>query len=129
MCSSARLHSPAELELLVSDSVEGGLLDASEEEIIRNIFDFGARQVHQVMTPRPRVEAVAHDTPLPDLLKQMVESKYSRLPVYEEDLDRDSNVLEVLIGRLRRKLDPDKTLNPIETLRGRGYRLSLARSH
>jgi two-component system response regulator PhoP len=42
--------------------------------------------------------------------------------VYAEDLDPDSNVLEVLVGRLRRKLDPDRTLQPIETLRGRGYR-------
>ena len=45
--------------------------------------------------------------------------------IYEEDADRDSNVIEVFIGRLRRKLDPDGTLNPIETLRGRGYRLTL----
>lgn len=44
--------------------------------------------------------------------------------IYEEDADRDSNVIEVFIGRLRRKLDPDGTLNPIETLRGRGYRLA-----
>jgi len=45
--------------------------------------------------------------------------------IYEEDADRDSNVIEVFIGRLRRKLDPDGSLNPIETLRGRGYRLAL----
>ncbi len=45
--------------------------------------------------------------------------------LYPHDEDRDSNVLEVLIGRLRRKLDPDGTLAPIETLRGRGYRLTL----
>ena len=45
--------------------------------------------------------------------------------IYEEDADRDSNVIEVFIGRLRRKIDPDGTLNPIETLRGRGYRLTL----
>ena len=45
--------------------------------------------------------------------------------IYEEDADRDSNVIEVFIGRLRRKLDPDGALNPIETLRGRGYRLAL----
>jgi two-component system response regulator PhoP len=48
--------------------------------------------------------------------------------IYEEDMDRDSNVLEVLVGRLRRKLDPDRQLNPIETLRGRGYRLRLERT-
>jgi two-component system response regulator PhoP len=47
--------------------------------------------------------------------------------LYSEDFERDSNVIEVFIGRLRRKLDPDNSYKPIETLRGRGYRLSLAR--
>lgn len=45
--------------------------------------------------------------------------------LYPHDEDRDSNVLEVMIGRLRRKLDPGGTLNPIETIRGRGYRFTL----
>jgi len=44
--------------------------------------------------------------------------------IYEEDADRDSNVIEVFVGRLRRKIDPEGLLNPIETLRGRGYRLN-----
>lgn len=43
--------------------------------------------------------------------------------IYEQDFDRDSNVLEVFVGRLRRKLDPQDRYRPIETLRGRGYRL------
>jgi len=42
--------------------------------------------------------------------------------IYEDDVDRDSNVIEVFIGRLRKKIDPDSSINPIETLRGRGYR-------
>ena len=44
--------------------------------------------------------------------------------IYEEDADRDSNVIEVFVGRLRRKIDPEGLLSPIETLRGRGYRLN-----
>ncbi len=44
--------------------------------------------------------------------------------IYEEDADRDSNVIEVFVGRLRRKIDPGGEMNPIETLRGRGYRLN-----
>ncbi|MEE9446433.1 MAG: response regulator transcription factor, partial [Arenicellales bacterium] len=48
--------------------------------------------------------------------------------LYEEDADRDSNVIEVFIRRLRKKLDPDGTLEPIETLRGRGYRYVTADS-
>jgi two-component system response regulator PhoP len=43
--------------------------------------------------------------------------------LYEQDFERDSNTIEVFIGRLRRKLDPDDRYHPIETLRGRGYRL------
>lgn len=45
--------------------------------------------------------------------------------LYPHDDNHDSNVLEVMIGRLRRKLDPEGNLNPIETLRGRGYRFSI----
>jgi two-component system response regulator PhoP len=47
--------------------------------------------------------------------------------LYDQDFERDSNVIEVFIGRLRRKLDPEGSYQPIETLRGRGYRLALAR--
>ena len=49
--------------------------------------------------------------------------------IYQQDFDRDSNVLEVFIGRLRRKLDPDNSLKPIETVRGRGYRFAIPRSN
>jgi two-component system response regulator PhoP len=48
--------------------------------------------------------------------------------LYDQDFERDSNVIEVFIGRLRKKLDPENALKPIETLRGRGYRFALERS-
>lgn len=47
--------------------------------------------------------------------------------LYAQDTERDSNTIEVFIGRLRRKLDPSEQLHPIETLRGRGYRFALER--
>lgn len=47
--------------------------------------------------------------------------------LYAEDMERDSNVIEVFVRRLRTKLDPDESLKPIETLRGQGYRWTLAR--
>ena len=46
--------------------------------------------------------------------------------LYDQDFDRDSNVIEVFVGRLRRKLDPENALKPIATVRGQGYRFSLA---
>ena len=48
--------------------------------------------------------------------------------LYDQDFERDSNVIEVFIGRLRRKMDPDNSIKPIETLRGRGYRFALERN-
>jgi len=47
--------------------------------------------------------------------------------LYDDEADNDSNVIEVFIRRLRQKLDPEESLQPIETLRGRGYRFTLAR--
>ncbi|MFT5838139.1 MAG: two-component system response regulator PhoP [Flavobacteriales bacterium] len=44
--------------------------------------------------------------------------------IYDQDFDLDSNVIEVFVGRLRKKVDPDGSINPIETLRGRGYRIN-----
>jgi two-component system response regulator PhoP len=48
--------------------------------------------------------------------------------LYSEDMERDSNVIEVFVRRLRAKLDPDESLRPIETLRGQGYRWTLPRT-
>ena len=58
----------------------------------------------------------------PAIVTRQVLSDY----LYPHGEDRDSNVLEVLVGRLRRKLDPGGSLNPIDTVRGRGYRFTLA---
>jgi CBS domain containing-hemolysin-like protein len=83
----ARLHSTEELELIVSESAEGGLLLVEEEEMILNIFEFGERQVGQVMTPRTKVQAIPRNLPLPELLQLVTSSRHSRFPVYENDLD------------------------------------------
>lgn len=48
--------------------------------------------------------------------------------IYQQDYDRDSNVIEVFVGRLRKKIDPENKYKPIETLRGRGYRFTLNRA-
>lgn len=49
--------------------------------------------------------------------------------IYAQDFDRDSNTIEVFVGRLRRKLDPLNQLKPIETLRGRGYRFAISQEN
>lgn len=58
--------------------------------------------------------------------KEIVSKTLLTEHIYDQDYDRDSNVIEVFVGRLRKKLDPKNTLKPIETLRGRGYRFALS---
>lgn len=74
------------------------------------------------------VELTAFEFRLLDYLARHRERVVSKQELgdylYPHDEDRDSNVLEVLIGRLRRKLDPDGRFVPIETVRGRGYRFA-----
>lgn len=80
-------------------------VDASEVDLTSyeyRLIEHLARERHRVV---PKDELAAH--------------------LYPHDEERDSNVIEVLIGRLRRKLDPKGTLKPLETLRGRGYRFTL----
>jgi len=78
-----RLHSTEELEMIVSESAEGGLLNEDEGDFIRNIFTFSQRQAHQVMTPRRKIQAVPLDISLPELVTLVSNSRYSRFPVYE----------------------------------------------
>ena len=91
----ARLHSAEELELIVSESAEGGLLLEEEEEMIRNIFDFSDRHVGQVMTARPKVQAIPLGMPLDELLGVVKSSRHSRFPVYENDLDHVVGILHL----------------------------------
>ncbi len=105
-----QLHSPEELEQIVSESAESGLLNEEEEDLILNIFTFGERQVHQVMTPRRKIQAVAIDTPLSDLIGLVTESNFSRFPVYEEDLDHIIGILH-LKDLIRQQLQHSTTFN------------------
>lgn len=102
----ARVLSPEEIELLVSESAEGGLLNENEEEMIRNIFDFGERQVGQVMTPRTRVQAIPLDIAEGDLLQLVTESRHSRFPVFDGDLDHIVGIVH-LKDLIRQTIRPD----------------------
>jgi two-component system, OmpR family, response regulator PhoP len=87
------------------------------------------RAAHRVFVGERPVELTSYEFLLLEHLMtrrgQVLSKRELADHLYPHDEDRDSNVLEVLLGRLRRKLDPDGSLAPIETLRGRGYRFAL----
>ena len=92
-------------------------------------MDLGSQQV--TVDGRP-VELTAYEYKVLEYLMLHAGEVISKTDltehIYHQDFDRDSNTIEVFVRRLRRKLDPDDSIKPIETLRGRGYRFALART-
>ncbi len=82
-----RLHTPDELELIISDSVVGGLIDSGEEQLLQKILDFPHLKVSDVMTPRRQIEGVPIEISKNDLLDKMFTSVHTRFPVYDGSLD------------------------------------------
>src|SRR5919197_3907936 len=82
-----RVHDPEELLLLLSESQKHGLVEKSNAEMIAGVLDLAHTSVRQAMTPRTEVEAVERSWPLDKVIDVIRRSGYSRLPVYEEDLD------------------------------------------
>lgn len=90
-----RVLSVEELELIVTESTEGGLLNEEEQEMILNIFEFSDRTVAQVMTPRTKVEAIPLNVSRQEILKIVTESRHSRFPVYDGDRDHIVGILHL----------------------------------
>ncbi|MBI4408452.1 MAG: HlyC/CorC family transporter, partial [Gemmatimonadetes bacterium] len=91
-----RVHRPEEIELLVTQSYEHGLLRREPVEMIRGIFDLSETTAAEVMTPRTEVVALPSDATLDDAAETILEQGHSRIPVYGESLD---HILGVVLAR------------------------------
>ncbi|MCE7870799.1 HlyC/CorC family transporter [bacterium CPR1] len=90
-----RLFSPEELEQVVEESHQGGLLERTEEQFLKNIFDFQGRIVGRVMTARTRVFGLSVEADRDEVLGAIHEHRYTRYPVYEGDMDHLVGVLHI----------------------------------
>jgi CBS domain containing-hemolysin-like protein len=89
------VHSVAELKMLVTASTKGGVVAEQESELLHAIFDFGDLLVRQVMIPRTEVIAVEADLPLDKILPLITESTYTKIPVYDDDMDNILGIIHV----------------------------------
>ncbi len=90
-----RLFSIEEIEYLVEESYEQGLLEWDEHLFIENIFDLSERVVGQVMTPRTRIVGLPADADRRTIIRTICEKRFSRYPVYEGNLDNIVGVVHV----------------------------------
>jgi putative hemolysin len=88
-------HSEAELRMLLSSSAEQGEIEHEEQEMLYKVFDFADKEVSDVMVPRPEVVAISIELPPEEALKAVLESPYTRYPVYRETLDDIVGVLHI----------------------------------
>ena len=87
------IHSPEEIELLIAESRDGGLLEPDEHRRLQRALRLNLLQAKQLMVPRRQIEAINIDTPLDEATTRVAQSAFSRLPVYRESID---NVLGML---------------------------------
>ena len=80
-------HSEEELRIMITSSTASGVLEPEEREYLNNVFDFGDRVAREIMVPRPDIEALPSYAPLAELAERAAFGRYTRYPVYEEDLD------------------------------------------
>ena len=81
------LHSPEELEIIVREGAESGIIDETEKELITSIFDFSETLAKEIMVPRPDMVAISHTIERERLIRIVTEEGYSRMPVYRETVD------------------------------------------
>jgi putative hemolysin len=87
------VHSPEEIELLIAESRDGGLLEPEEQVRLHRALRLGLRTASQLMVPKERLASIDAATPFPEVLRVVGASPYSRLPVYEGSPDHLVGVL------------------------------------
>jgi CBS domain containing-hemolysin-like protein len=81
------VHTEEELRLILTESEEGGAIKPSENELIQNVFDFDDRIVRQILVPANRVVALDVEVGRDEMIKQILDEGFSRLPVYLGDIN------------------------------------------
>ena len=89
------VYSEAELRMLVSQSTQRGEIEQGEQEMLYKVFDFADKEASDVMVPRPEVVALSIDLPPEECLEAVMESPYTRYPVYRGSLDNVVGILHV----------------------------------
>ncbi|WP_280638274.1 hemolysin family protein [Hymenobacter sp. 5317J-9] len=89
------IHTAEELRFLIDQGKETGEIQHSEHELIENVFQFNDRMVKQIMVPRTKLSALDVNAPADQILDTIFNEGYSRLPVYEGNIDNIVGVLNV----------------------------------
>jgi len=109
-------HTPAEIEILVKESHEGGLLDDEAQQMLRNAFRLRELTARQVMIPRTRLVAASLESKVRDLLQIACEAGYSRIPLFQSTIDNIVgfvHIKDMFRLHLQEQTDPTSSLRKV----------------
>ena len=109
----AHVHSPEEILILVQESHHSGLLDAEERRMLNGVFRVSETTAGQIAVPRPRIVAAEIKQPLNIVLEKAARSAYSRIPIYEKDIDHIVGFVHLRDLFTLQRRDPQGTLRDI----------------
>jgi putative hemolysin len=88
-------HTEEEIRQIVAYAEDTGVIEQAEEEMLYKVFDFAEKEAHEVMVPRPEVTALSIDLPIEECLEAVIDSPFTRYPVYKGSLDEIIGILHV----------------------------------
>ena len=120
-------HVTEEIISMVNEGHEQGVFQATEAEMITNIFEFGDKEAKDIMTNRKNILAIEQDTRLEDAITQMLDAGKSRFPVYHENIDEIVGILHFrdAIVADRKEENAGKCVGSIEGLLREAMRLRI----
>jgi len=110
------VYTPDELKLILRQSQEGGAIEADQEQMLQKVFQFGNRQVNEVMIPRPLVTGVEAGATLQEFLSLFSTASHARFPVYEEEPENIVGVLAIKDVLRALAQEPTQTALPVREI-------------
>lgn len=107
------VHSAEELRMLFNESAAGGLIDVAERDMVEGVLNVEQRLVREIMTPRRRLVGISGSTSLSKALAEVVESPYSRFPVWADDSDDVLGIVHLRRLYLGSRSNPDATVSSV----------------
>lgn len=113
------IHSEEELKMIISESHEGGAIEQTERDLIRNVFDFDDRRASDILTLRKNITSLPASTSIEDAINYTISEGYSRYPVHTGSLD---DIIGIIYTKdLMKTMVSDKKPNKIESLVRKPY--------
>jgi CBS domain containing-hemolysin-like protein len=117
----SEIHSEEELKMIITESHEGGAIEETERDLIRNVFDFDDRRVWDIFTKKKNISAIQAELPLQDAMEYAIKEGYSRYPVLGQDINDVKGIVYTKDLMKRLMESPEAGAEPVHSICRKAY--------